>query len=1086
MTIINDTRVVRLQRTAARTGHQHSGDERIVEQVADELVTSADVTPLPPGSLITLQRGPGSGHTEEGSVLNATSDEIGGVAGGQTTSVSFDSEDSGVTAAAIFQTEIDYALSLSAPGEYAINYKTFQIKTYTTVPTTVGSRILITYAWAPIREYLEWDPEDLDPDLEAFGAGPHQSGDGYSSANVTAGCNISVVDIGDGYKEVSLDIQSIAGEGLIVGSNPGECPQLHVDIDAYQIEYDPSENTVIFAYDVQTALDEIDGYLNVGDVVQIRKFGSESEDYPANTVFTTNGNQFELGGRRLLVYVNGIPQFAPDDYVESGTSSIQFQYSIEDSDIVDIWILPKILAIGKAGITTLQQAYDNSDIYSKTIVETDGEISIRQAMPTGSALKLISDDSITPTLIVDQSGTGEGARIKSVDSSKPSILIQKDTAARNTIIDAVTIERTSSHVSGGQTGIGSSILTQLENSGTLLFDASKIITGTSDATDSSENSYLSVELIEDGITGEKLRVTSEGKLALNTTSPTHLLHVQGDGYIAQGLDVSGDIRLLDGQLHFGPSSPNITKDGGHLVFSDHEAGTFTLSQLSETASDLVGLENTVAEHYNQHSDVIQIIRKELDGYFEGAVTTESINMVVDSSSGTSPPDGTIVTSQAEYDALGYDLKYPQDALDILPHFVNHAVKILLKSGIHLGKSGSSGWTGVLDGFLHIPPIKPSSKKKYFAPDFSAPATYFPNILFYGEGHTTIEGSQSGTSATYSITRDSGTWTTDEHKGKMVEILTGPSAGNIYVIAGNTTTELEVCGNISSTGSITFAIIENNTTCLSSLDGVSSSGFGIALGATNIIFEFRDLNFGNSSINFDTIIPSSGDYHNSATTFTRCNLLSKSYLLAGNTYAGTNSRFEISASYMRFTSATNELGLYCDTNGFMRLNGCLIDGTATSAGALIGTDNGGRYNIANTVFRPDAGFSGSCISLASGSASFSTKLRLYGNSTCTGVFLRDEMGACSIRNIGGVVRDCAIGVHVESVGAININSSFSSGECTGNTIGWKIENGSSISALNPQIIEATTDIEIDGDNTSYSILDSGDKIVGAKSSSIIRK
>ena len=139
MTVINDTRVVRLQRTAARTGHQHSGDQDIREQVVNELVTAADIVALPPGSLITLQRGPGAGLTEEGSVLNFNNTEIGGVQGGQTTSVVFDSEDGGATAATIFATEVDFATALSAAGEYAVNYKTFQIKTFTPVPAKLAT-----------------------------------------------------------------------------------------------------------------------------------------------------------------------------------------------------------------------------------------------------------------------------------------------------------------------------------------------------------------------------------------------------------------------------------------------------------------------------------------------------------------------------------------------------------------------------------------------------------------------------------------------------------------------------------------------------------------------------------------------------------------------------------------------------------------------------------------------------------------------------------------------------------------------------------------------------------------------------------
>lgn len=419
MTLINDTRVVRLQRVAARTGHQHSADERIVEQVTKEIVTAADVVSLPPGSLITLQRGPGSGHTEEGSILNAAENDIGGVAGGQTTSVSFNSEDGDVSANAIFQTEIDFSQTLSGAGEYAVNYKTFQIKTYSAVPTTPGSRIQVTYTWAPIREYLEWDPEDLIPDLEAFGFGPHTVGGSGGDAYIEAGCNILVEEDGDGYKTISLDIDSIAGEGLVVDRSGPECPTLDVDLDAYQVNYDDSGNTYIFADNVQDAITEIDGYLaNTGRVQHIRKLGDEADDYPVNTIFSLDGYEYPKGEDRVLVWINGIAQFEPINFVELSTTSVQIVESADHDDVIDILILPGSLGGGFGGTTTLQNAYDNSTASAKNIAADEGPITITQTAGTEAALRLISPSSVSPTLIVETNGSGEAVRFKSVDGSK--------------------------------------------------------------------------------------------------------------------------------------------------------------------------------------------------------------------------------------------------------------------------------------------------------------------------------------------------------------------------------------------------------------------------------------------------------------------------------------------------------------------------------------------------------------------------------------------------------------------------------------------------------------------------------------------
>jgi len=545
MTVINDTRVVRLERVAARTGHQHSGDERIVEEVTLELVTAADIVSLPPGSLITLQRGPGAGLTEEGSVLNAARDDIGGATGGQTTSVTFTSEDAGVTAAAIFATEVDFATTLTSAGQYAINYKTFQIKTYTPVVTTPGFRTQITYAWAPIREFLKFAPEDLDPDLVAFGVGPHQggSGDGYE---VIAGCNINVETV-EGYTQVSLDIQSIAGDGLIVVPTE-DCPELRVDIDAYQIGYDDSGNSIIFANNVQDAITEIDGYLQsigiTGQVYHIRKYGSDADNTPFNTVYTLDGYEYPLGKDRLLVFLNGVAQFSPQCYVERDTTSIEFADNVDYDAVVDVMILPGSLGGGGGGTTNLQNAYDNSPSGAKNITVDDGQIRFTQTLTTGSALRLRTSAGTnpTPTLDVNHEGAAEGLRVKSIDETKSTLLIQKDTASRSTVVDSTIVERTTSHPIGALTGIGSGILTRLENTGGALFNASRITSGTEDATDSSENTYLAIELMDDGVFTEHIRLTSVGNLGIGVNNPSAKLYVQGDGYVAEEFEVANKIR----------------------------------------------------------------------------------------------------------------------------------------------------------------------------------------------------------------------------------------------------------------------------------------------------------------------------------------------------------------------------------------------------------------------------------------------------------------------------------------------------------------------------------------------------------------
>lgn len=398
------------------------------------------------------------------------------------------------------------------------------------------------------------------------------------ASNILAGCNINVDEVQDGYFEVSLDIQSIAGEGLIVvPGEDDECPELQVDLDAYQVGYDDSDNAIVFADNVQDAITEIDGYLQslggTGELVHVRKFGSEADNTPFNTVFSLNGNAYPVGKDRLLVFINGVSQFTPQDFVERDTSSIEFVDNIDFDAVVDILILPGSLGGGSGGTTNLQNAYDNSPSGAKNITLDDGQIRFTQTLGTGSALRLRTSSStnVAPTLDINHEGTAEGVRVKSIDETKPTLLVQKDTGDRSSVLNTAVIERTTSHIIGGLTGIGSGFLTRLENTGGLLFNASRIITGTLDATDSSEDTYLSLELMEDGVFAEKMRITSEGNLGIKTTVPSDFA-VQIAGDVGPDADNIYDLgsaskRWKDG--YFGPGSLHV---GTGRFFVDGTSG----------------------------------------------------------------------------------------------------------------------------------------------------------------------------------------------------------------------------------------------------------------------------------------------------------------------------------------------------------------------------------------------------------------------------------------------------------------------------------------------------------------------------------
>jgi len=224
---------------------------------------------------------------------------------------------------------------------------------------------------------------------------------------------------------------------------------------------------------------------------------------------------------------------------------------------------------GNEGIAdTLQTAYDNSPSGSKNINEADGQITITQLAASGSVLRLISNSSLTTALNIDQGGSGTGLTVKSVDETNSSLLIQKDAPSRNSIKNSIIVERTTSHVSGGLTGIGSAILTRLESTGTNLFGASRIITGAESAADSIEDTFLSIELSNDGSLNEIFRITSLGKVGINTNTPEAFLHVQGDGYVSDDMYIAHKIRPGTDALEAPINIPILSSDPGILENGD--------------------------------------------------------------------------------------------------------------------------------------------------------------------------------------------------------------------------------------------------------------------------------------------------------------------------------------------------------------------------------------------------------------------------------------------------------------------------------------------------------------------------------------
>jgi hypothetical protein len=214
------------------------------------------------------------------------------------------------------------------------------------------------------------------------------------------------------------------------------------------------------------------------------------------------------------------------------------------------------------------------------------------------------------------------------------------------------------------------------------------------------------------------------------------------------------------------------------------------------------------------------------GVLVPAVTTalevnSEINMTVDPSTGVSPPSGTVVHSQADYDALGAPLLYIQDAIDILPLVLNSNIRINLAAGEHLAKSGAGGTGNQTRCCIQLVRGAMSHKHGAYNSTLTSPSNQNAYLYITGTTSTVVYAEEAGTTSGAELTRTSGSWTAGELRGKFVIIVTGAGAGLKYPIEENTTTMLRVAGAVfSPAGAVTFRIEEPAAVILPSSDGVT--------------------------------------------------------------------------------------------------------------------------------------------------------------------------------------------------------------------------------------------------------------------------
>jgi len=261
-----------------------------------------------------------------------------------------------------------------------------------------------------------------------------------------------------------------------------------------------------------------------------------------------------------------------------------------------------------------------------------------------------------------------------------------------------------------------------------------------------------------------------------------------------------------------------------------------------------------------------------DGSFVGAggsgdpdallETVTPITMRVDHATGTSPPSGTKIKNQAEYDALGYDLKYRDDAWDITMGAgvaLKYPIRVLVAPGVQYAKPNNLGllaafganYTGHIGIFGGVRAGAPTA---FFADFTNYPWSSWGEIIFEDETPTILESGITGTTSNnvgyvpYIDRTDAGTWTVDQHKGSFAVITSGPNAGLMVPIGWNTTTRLYVGGGFGAVGAVTFQIQTPGAVCVDS-DGAGSFQFDAAPHRLGVDVEYRGLQFGNATYPF---------------------------------------------------------------------------------------------------------------------------------------------------------------------------------------------------------------------------------------------
>jgi len=467
-----------------------------------------------------------------------------------------------------------------------------------------------------------------------------------------------------------------------------------------------------------------------------------------------------------------------------------------------------------------------------------------------------------------------------------------------------------------------------------------------------------------------------------------------------------------------------------------------------------------------------VVRK--GGSLVPALTVETsgqINLTVDYATGASPPAGTTVTTQAEFDALGAPLKYAQEALEILPTTRGALVKVELLAGIQYAKPDIYGF-GYTSGLYYQGQAGKAKKLVSDDPSYYAGRT----IVFWGED-AEAEADQAGTvSVNRLVTRSTGTWTVDQHRGKTCLFTTGANAGTRGVIAANSTTALTLAGYSYTGGACTFTIVEPAATLVDHSYG-AADGAGLCIeGPGTGILQFNNLKFGNTT---DRISWGIQSIRNAVIQFNGCML----FIQAPGAHA-SNLTYTDATFWQSSIDMDADYGFLFGASAFAFISGCLIYGVSRGYG-LLGGVSGGIFDIRCSFVRAAPTMASTLpLLFVWDTAAIIEDVFLDGGLANTqGLSVGTPIGPGSVDVGGPVITNCSIALLATRGSTIAVSSVSGSS----NGVGFQVDDGALISApITISGLAATNPIVLDGTTFQYSdIPNLGDWIEGPSGSRIIR-